>query len=197
MNGEIAVAGMLVADVASKLQLSIQTQADLFPLIRAGGLFLTIVGAAILAGSLQFRWRSPLLGAGAAIATAATIAMAAQLTAPHGAPTPLQLASLVVAVLLESAALVWAIRRFAPSGERTLTIAVLIVVGAHFVLMAPAFGPLIVLLAILTIANALAGLRFQSYPLPRLWVLDGALKLAFGAAMLEGQLLACLPCVLR
>lgn len=191
MNGAIAAASVLVANAASTMQSSTQTQADQFPLIRGGGLFLIIVGIAMLMGSLQFRWRNPLLGVGAAIAAAATFAMAAQLAAPHGAPTRLQVASLVVAVLLESVALVWAIRRFARSGERTVTIAVLVVVGAHFVLMAPAFGPLIVLLAIFAIAHAVAGLHFQTYPLNRLWAVDGALKLAIGAVMFGGQFLPC------
>ena len=95
-----------------------QAQADLFPLIRGGGLFLVIVGAAILLGAFQFRWRYPLLGTGAALAMVATIATAAHLAAPHGVPTKAQVGALVVAALLEAVALVLAIRRFSPQGER-------------------------------------------------------------------------------
>jgi hypothetical protein len=171
-----------------------QTQADLFPLIRAGGLFLMIVGAAILAGAFQFKWRNALLGVGALIATTATIVTTARLAAPFGIPTTVQIASLIVAVLLEGVALAWAIRRFSPRGERAMTIAVLAVVGAHFVLMAPAFGPLIVLLAVLTVSNALAGARFLNYPLQTLWAVDGFFKFALGLAMFCGQFLPCLPC---
>ena len=171
-----------------------QTQADLFPLIRGGGVFLMIVGVAIVLGALQFRWRNPLLGAGAALATAATIATAAHLAAPYGAPTRLQIGSLVVAVTLELVALIWAIRRFSPQGERAVTIAVLAVVGAHFVLMAPAFGPLIVLLAAFTVGNALVGARLQTYSLRTIWAVDGFLKLGMGAAMFGGQFLPCFPC---
>jgi hypothetical protein len=171
-----------------------QTQADLFPLIRGGGIFLVIVGAAILLGALQFRWRNPLLGVGAALATVATIFTAARLSAPYGAPTKLQIGSLVVAVLLEVIVLIWAIQRFSPKGERATTIAVLAVVGAHFFLMAPAFGPLIGLLGILTVSNALAGARFRTYSLRTLWAADGCMKFALGAAMLSGQFLPCFPC---
>jgi hypothetical protein len=171
-----------------------QTQADLFPLVRGGGLFLIIVGVAILLGALQFRWRNPLLGAGAALATAATIATAAHLAAPFGSPTLLQVGSLVVAVLLEIVVLAWAIRRFSSQGERVATIAVLAVVGAHFVLMAPAFGALIVLLGALTVANALARLHFKTYALRTLWAVDGLLKLAVGGAMFGGQFWPCFPC---
>ena len=171
-----------------------QTQADLFPLIRAGGLFLMIVGAAILIGALRLRWRNPLLGAGAALATAATILTAAHLTAPYGIPTRFQIGSLVFAVLLEGVALAWAIRRFSRRGERAMTIAVLAIVGAHFLLMAPAFGPLIFLLGMLTLGNALAGARFQNYSLQTLWAMDGFFKLALGGAMFYGHLLPCLAC---
>lgn len=164
-----------------------QSQADLFPLIRGGGLFLAIVGGAILLGGFQFKWRNPLLGAGAAIATAATIATAAQLAAPYGSPTTLQVGSLLVAVAIEVVVLAWAIRRFAAKGERVVTIAVLTVVGAHFVLMAPAFGPLIVLLGVATVCNALAGVGLPGYSLQALWAVDGLLKLGFGAAMFWGQ----------
>jgi hypothetical protein len=173
--------------------MSEQTQADLFPLIRGGGLFLAIVGVAILMGALQFRWRNLLLGAGAALAAAVTTATAAYLAAPYGAPTYLQIGSLIVAVLLEIGALIWAIRRFAPQGPRAVTIAVLAIVGAHFVLMAPAFGPLIALLGAITVANALAGVRFTTYSLRALWAADGALKLGFGAAMFVGQLVPGFP----
>lgn len=171
-----------------------QTQAELFPLIRSGGLFLAIVGGAILLGAFQFKWRYPLVGAGAAIATAATVAAAAQLAAPYGAPTALQVGSLFVAVALEVVALLWAIRHFAPKGERLVTIAVLTVVGAHFVLMAPAFGPLIVLLGAVTVCNALAGVRLPRYSLRALWAVDGLVKLGFGAAMFWGQHLPCFAC---
>ena len=75
-----------------------------------------------------------------------------------------------------------------------MTIAVLAVVGSHFVLMAPAFGPLIGLLGMLTLGNALVGARFQNYSLQIVWAMDGFLKFALGAAMFFGQLLPCLPC---
>jgi hypothetical protein len=140
--------------------MSAQTQADAFPLIQGGGVFLLIVGAAMLMGALQFKWRNRLLGAGAALATVATIATATHLARPHGAPTMLQVGSLGVAVVLEAIALVWAIRRFAPQGERAATIAVLVVVAVHFVVMTPAFGPLIVALGMLCASNALAALLY-------------------------------------
>jgi hypothetical protein len=115
------------------------SQADLFPLVRGGGLFLMIVGIAVVLGALRFRSRNLRLGIGAAIAAAATTVLAAPLAAPYGAPTQFQIGSLLVAVALEIVLVIWAMRRYAPRGERAAIVAVLIVVGAHFMLMAPAF----------------------------------------------------------
>lgn len=166
-----------------------QTLAHAFPLIRGGGLFICIVGAAMGLGALKFEWRNFFLAGGALIAAAATALFAASLAAPFGAPTILQIGSLVGAVVIEMAALAWAVRTFARKGQRSVTIAILIVVGLHFVLMAPAFGPLVALLGVLTAANAALGLMLPRYSLPTLWLADGALKFGFGAAMLQGQML--------
>jgi hypothetical protein len=169
-----------------------QSQADAFPLIRAGGLFLSIVGLSVILGAARFRARNAILGVGAVVATIATALLAPRLA---GAPTAFQVGSLVVAVSIEGAALFWAIRRYVPRGERAMSIAILAVVGIHFMLMAPAFGPIIVLLGLLATANALAGARWERYSLQRLWLVDGVLKAAAGAAMLAGHLLPCWACL--
>jgi hypothetical protein len=156
---------------------------EAFPLVRSGGLFVAIVGLAMLAGGLRFGWRNAILGVGAAIATAATAITAARLTAPFGAPTLFQIGDLIAAVALEFAALAWVIRRFRRSGERAVTLATLMIVAVHFVLMAPAFGPLIALLGVLAAINAYAGVWFRTLSVRATWIVDGALKVAIGAAM--------------
>jgi len=157
---------------------------EAFPLVRSGGLFVGIVGLAIVAGGLRFGWRNAILGVGAAIATTATAVTAARFAAPFGAPTLFQISDLIAAVALEGAALAWAIPRFRPGGERAITLAILMIVAVHFVLMAPAFGPLVALLGVLAAINAYAGMRFGALSLRAIWVADGALKVAIGAAML-------------
>ena len=156
---------------------------ETFPLVRSGGVFVAIVGLAILAGGLRFGWRNAILGVGAAIATIATAVTAARLTAPFGAPTLFQIGDLIAAVALEVGALAWATRRFRPSGERATTLAILMIVAVHFVLMAPAFGPLVALLGALAAINAYAGMRFAALSVRSVWIVDGALKVAVGAAM--------------
>ncbi|MEQ1492854.1 MAG: DUF6609 family protein, partial [Terricaulis sp.] len=106
----------------------------------------------------------------------------------------LQIGSLIIAVVLEMGVLMWAIRHFAAQGPRALTIAILATVGAHFLIMAPAFGPLVVLLGAATIGNALAGAGFPGYSLRMLWAVDGALKVGVGVTMFEGQFLPCFLC---
>lgn len=145
-------------------------------------------------GALKFGWRNFFVAGGAFSATAATVFLATSLTAPFGAPTTFQIGSLFVAVVAEMAALAWVVRGFARQGERPVTIAILVVVGLHFVLMAPAFGPLVAVLGVLAAANATLGSIFPRYPLPALWLADGALKLGFGATMLQGQILPSILC---
>jgi hypothetical protein len=156
---------------------------ETFPLVRSGGFFVAIVGLAILAGGLRFGWRNAILGVGAAIATIVTAVTAARFAAPFGAPTLFQIGDLIAAVAFEVAALAWAIRRFRPAGERATALAILMIVAIHFVLMAPAFGPLIALLGVLAAINVYMGMRLGALSLRTIWIVDGALKLAIGAAM--------------
>ncbi|MEX0645820.1 MAG: DUF6609 family protein, partial [Parvularculaceae bacterium] len=102
-------------------------------------------------------------------------------------PTTLAIASLAAAVAFEALLIGALISRF--KTERGRTIWVLTIVGAHFVIMAPAFGPLIVLLGLLCTVNAISGLFGAAYSLPKLWAADGAFKIAVGAAMWFGHLL--------
>lgn len=157
--------------------------ADAFPLIRGGGVFLITVGAAMIFGASAMRLRYLALGAGALIGSVATALAAAPLAAPHGAPDGFQLASLAAAVVLEVLAIVLLGPVVARRGEPFKTAAILGIVGVHFLIMAPAFGPPIVALGVLSAANALLGATFPRYQLPAIWLLDGTLKLVAGAAM--------------
>ncbi len=163
------------------------SQAHAFPLIRSDGAFLMLMGLGIVAGAPFFRWRYPALTLGAAIGAAALAILAYPLSAPYGAPTMLAIASLAAAVAFEALLIATLISRF--KTERGRTIGVLTIVGAHFVIMAPAFGPLIVLLGFLCMINALSGLFGAAHSLPKLWAADGAFKIAVGAAMWFGHVL--------
>ena len=157
--------------------------ASLYPLVRSGGLFLLIVGAAIALGSIWFRSRNALLAGGASLATLVTALTAARFTAPLGTPTTSQIAWLAIAVGIEIVLLPLVIRRAASHGERAVVLAILTVVGVHFAPMAPAFGPLIAVLGALCAANALLAMRLARYPLRAVWVVDGGLKIVVGSLM--------------
>lgn len=169
------------------------SHAEVFPLIRAGGVFIVAAGASILLGAAFFRARYAIFGAGAALGALATALTAAPLSAPFGAPTSIQLVSLVVAVGVEVILLIRVLRR--GRDEREATLGVLTIVGGHFVLMAPAFGPLIVTLAGLSVGNTFIGLVWRDYSLRALWAIDGAIKAGIGGLMFFGDRLACSACV--
>jgi hypothetical protein len=153
------------------------------PLLGAGGVFLVIVGAAIILGALRFRSRYLILALGAAAASIAIAFLAVPMSAPYGAPSPVQLWSLALAVAFEIAALRLFIPRAARRGERALTAALLAIVSAHFLIMTPAFGPIIFALGIAGLLNAIVGAQTEGYALPIVWGVDGGLKAVAGVAM--------------
>jgi hypothetical protein len=114
----------------------------------------------------------------------AIILLADALTRPLGRPTAIQIWALGGAILLETALIFAVVRRYRNSGERTLLLAILFVVGIHFIPMAISFGPLCALLGISAMTNAGVGLWVKrEASLNSIWIVDGALKLAIGGLM--------------
>jgi hypothetical protein len=167
--------------------------ADSFPLSPAGGLFLTLVGAGILLGAFFSATRIPLLAGGGVLGILGATFCGALLAQGHANPTAFQVDALIFAIAIEMAVLPFLRRWLKPKGLRTFLLGILALVGAHFILMAPAFGVLIVLLGSLTLANALAGLKYPAISLDLLWALDGGLKFALGALLLGSAHLPALP----
>jgi hypothetical protein len=142
-----------------------------------------LMGAAIVLGAIWPRARGLLLVLGALFAVASTAVAAVPLAAPFGVPTLTQVAWLCGAVIAQLLALIVVIRHFGPRGERPLLLAVLVVVGLHFVPMAPAFGPLVALLGIFCAVNAITASAIASYSLRLTWAVDGGLKIVMGALL--------------
>lgn len=153
--------------------------AQAYPLVRGGGLFLMVVALGMLAGGVVPRIRRAALAVAAVIAVLLTAWFARGLAAP----TALQVGALVGAVALEIALIPLVARRVWRRGPRVVTLAVLMVVGVHFLPMAPAFGQWMLVLALLACAVSGAGLLFPRLPLAALWLLDALAKLAVGGAM--------------
>jgi hypothetical protein len=156
-----------------------------YPLTQSGGLFLAIVGAAMIVGAVLPSARTTLLAVGVAVATGATALAAPGLTRPLGVPTRQQIVALGGAVLVEMILIACVVCGKRHRGERITSLSILLVVGLHFLPMAVAFGPIIGLLGVLTMVNAGAGLWLTpTTDLSTHWLVDGVLKLACGAIML-------------
>jgi hypothetical protein len=158
--------------------------AHVFPMIRAGGVFIFIMGAGVVLGALVPNRRRLLLIIGAAVATIAIVFLAARLSAPFGMPTRLQLWFLFGSISAEAILIRVAVASYRRAGERSLLLAILFAVGLHFLPMAVTFGPVCLLLGVALCVCAGIGLWLRpDSPLNMLWASDGLIKMAFGAIM--------------
>jgi hypothetical protein len=153
-------------------------------MVRAGGMFIAIMGGGVVLGALFPNRRRSLLIFGAAVATVAIVLWSARLSAPFGTPSRLQLIFLVGSIGAEAVLIRVAVALYRDANERSLLLAILFAVGLHFLPMAVAFGPICAALAVTLCACAGTGLWLRStIPLNRLWASDGFIKIAFGAIM--------------
>lgn len=143
-----------------------------------------LMGIGVLLGGLWPRRRMALLMAGGAAATVAIILTANVLTRPLGMPTQIQFWALVAAIALEMVLIRIVVARYKRDGERPFLLAILFVVGLHFLPMALTFGPLCAALGLCAMANAAMAMRVsRDASLNRVWIIDGLLKLSFGCLM--------------
>lgn len=163
-----------------------------YPGVRAGGLFLLVVGAFILVGAgVGPQGFATLFYTGLGAGLLAFVLFGGRLCRPRGAfaRTRAQLLAIPAAILLEVALILlvqWLLKGQLAHGQtRSLDVGTLLAVGAHFAVFAILFGPLLLLLTALCCANALIGLLFPTVPLMALYAVDGAIKVATGIAMLR------------
>ncbi len=164
------------------MPMNLVSYAQAYPLAPLGGLFLVTVGVFILLGAVIRGSRMLLLWTGLALGMVA-IFLGGGFQAGLPPPNMIQVGSLVLAILLEAIAFATVMPRVRPRGEQALLATSLLVVGLHFLVMLPAFGPLIGLLALLCTLNAVAAFRMPDYRAA--WPVDGLLKLAFGLWLLS------------
>jgi len=158
-----------------------------YPLVRPGGLFLVLVGLAIVSGALYPRYRVGLLGGGLIIASAVTVLATSRLVLGLGRPTRFQVVALSVAVILEMVLIPLALLATRHRDESARWLAVFFVVGLHFLPMSVAFGPVVIALGVASMLNAGVGLwpSFRAKLQP-LWLTDGLLKVTAGMIMIFG-----------
>jgi hypothetical protein len=107
----------------------------------------------------------------------------------------IQIVSLGLAVTLEMILLVRVLSASRSFDDRETMLSILTIVGAHFVLMTPAFGPLMMVLAGASVLNVLLALTSRAYASPLVWAVDGALKAGVGALMFAGDRIPCTMCL--
>jgi hypothetical protein len=152
-----------------------------YPLIRGGGLFLICVGTGFL-----LSWLLPRYWAACAIAGGVAGFIASGLSAllpSLGTPSAVQISALVGSFLLEAGLIYLAVTRYKDAGDRKLLMAILFVVGLHFITMGLAHGPLIATLGVLTVINAAIGFHAKAISWKAFGIIDALLKLGFGLVM--------------
>jgi hypothetical protein len=144
-----------------------------------GGVFVAVMGVFVLLGSAVPRRRMILVYVGAAAAALALV-FSGRLIVGLPSPTQLQVGSLVVAIIVELVAFVTLMPRIRLHGQRAVLSSTLAIVGAHFLIMLPAFGSVIALVGTLGVANAAAAWRCTDYRTELAWLIDGLIKLGGG-----------------
>jgi hypothetical protein len=149
-----------------------------YPLIRGGGLFLMCVGAGfLLCWIFPKHWIPFAIGGGIAGFIASGLSA---LLPKIGTIHPIHIIALVGSMVLEMGLLYLAITKYKDAGQRKLLMAILFVVGVHFIPMGLAHGPLIAILGVLCCLNAAIGFRANNVAWQAFGVLDALLKLGFG-----------------
>jgi hypothetical protein len=155
-----------------------------FPMIRAGGLFILIMGFGVLLGAFLPERRRSCLMLGGLAATATIVLLAGRLSAPFGTPTSLQLWFLFGSIAFEVILIRLAVARYRLAGERALLLAILFAVGLHFLPMAVAFGPMCIALGVVLCIWASIALWVRpDLSLNVVWAVDGLFKILFGTVM--------------
>ena len=160
--------------------------AQAFPLMRGGGAFLAVIGLGILVGSFgnrRFRTVSLIVGAALGVVIMAVGGATKLIFAGLPYPAIWQWIVLGLAFVVEGWLVSIVVRKFPDLDSRQFWMWMLVIVGAHFLILGFSHGPICALLALLCMGNALLGLRLKSIDFRVFWAIDGVLKLGAGVAM--------------
>ena len=155
-----------------------------YPMTPYAGVFIATVGVCVIAGAILRNYRDNLVWIGFALGTILLLAFGGILSLGLHSPSLLQVSFLALAILLEIAGFLYLMPVVRPRGERAMLSATLGIVGAHFLVMFPAFGPLIGALGLACTLNAVGFWRLSAYRAGFVWFVDGCLKLLLGMAMI-------------
>ncbi|WBQ03290.1 DUF6609 family protein [Kribbella sp. CA-293567] len=159
-----------------------------FPLMRGGGALLVLVGLGlVVGGAAGRRWMLPGLISGAALAVLVMMVGGITKTIFEGLgyPAIYQYVAFGIGVVAEVGLVNLVVAKVPDRDSRRFWLWILLVVGVHFLVLAFSHGPICGLLGLLCIVNAGLGLLVPGLPYRVLWVADGVLKVAAGAAMVS------------
>jgi len=154
-----------------------------YPMTPYAGVFIATVGVCLIAGAVLPNYRDNLVWIGFVLGTILLVAFGGLSSGLHS-PSFLQVSFFALAIVLEIVGFRYLMPAVRPRGERATLSATLGIVGAHFLVMLPAFGPLIGALGLFCTLNAVGFWRMSAYRAGFAWLVDGCLKLLLGIAML-------------
>ena len=154
------------------------------PMTPYAGVFIAAVGLCVIAGAVLPKHRGSLVWIGFALGVMLLVAFGRIFSTGLHTPSFLQVSFLALAIILEIAGFRYLMPIMRPRGERATLTATLGIVGVHFLVMLPAFGPLIGGLGFGCTLNAAGLWRVSAYRPRFAWFVDGCLKLVFGTAMI-------------
>jgi hypothetical protein len=155
-----------------------------YPMTPYAGVFIATVGVCVIAGAVLPKHRGNLVWIGFALGSMLLVLFGRTLSTGLHAPGFCQVSFVVLAIVLEIAGFRYLMPIMEPRGERATLTATLGIVGAHFLVMLPAFGPLIGGLGLGCTLNAVALWCISAYRGGFAWFVDGCLKVVFGMAMI-------------
>jgi len=156
---------------------------QIYPMAPLGGAIVAVMGVFVLLGSALPKLRMSFVYVGLGAATLALL-LSGRLAAGLPPPSQLQVGALVVAIVVEFVAFATLMPRIRARGQRAILVSTLAIVGAHFLIMLPAFGSLITFVGTLCVANAAAAWRWTPYRIESAWLIDGVIKLGGGLMLL-------------
>jgi hypothetical protein len=125
-----------------------------YPMTPYAGVFIATVGVCVIAGAVLRNYRDNLVWVGFALGAVLLLVFGGTLSRGLRSPSLLQVSFFALAIFLEIAGFAYLMPVVRPRGERATMSATLGIVGAHFVVMLPAFGPLIAVLGLACTLNA-------------------------------------------
>jgi hypothetical protein len=155
-----------------------------YPMTPYKGVFIATVGACLIAGAVLRNYRDNLVWIDFTLGGILLLAFGRILSRGLHSLNLLQVSFLALAIFLEIAGFLYLMSVVRPRGERATLSATLGIVGAHFLVMLPAFGPLIGALGLACTLNAVGFWLLFAYRAGFAWFVDGCLKLLFGMAMI-------------